>query len=98
MKLEIFMLQEKHSPNVYQVPDDTPVGDDVLKIELFSGIDANRIPHISPNNINSYKVTFVDGTVHVVNAMDYEAYWRPVLDFDPNIVNGDSNPGDSQHG
>lgn len=98
MKLEIFMLKEKRSPNVYQVPDDTPVEDDVVKIELFSGIDANRIPHLSPNNTDSYKVTFVNEIVHVVNAMDYEAYWRPVLDFDPNVVKGDSNLGDSQHG
>lgn len=111
MHYEIFMLQEKRSPNAYVVPNDTPVGDDVLKIELWDKLNANepvnkadgkRCPSEVNMNVNLgggyYRVTFANGVVHVVNAGDYEAYWRPVIDFDPDSVKGATSQVRGQHG
>lgn len=78
MKYEIFKLVNRMTPEFYEVPDDTPFRDDAAKIELFSGLDPNRDIIKGRGPMNTFKITFAEGTVHVVSAADWTPYWRPI--------------------
>ena len=86
MKYEIFKLVGRSKRSIiYKVPEDTPMKNDIVKIELFKGVNPNSSSMYSDGSANTFKITYGNGRILMVPLVDYDVYWREIHEFEVDL-------------